>query len=71
MTIYKSYIRPHLDYCDVIYDQPHNESFCKKIESIQYNSALAITGVIKFGFERFSLYFRFLKCTFGILPTKG
>ena len=55
MTIYKSYIRPHLDYCDVIYDQPHNESFCKKIESIQYNAALAITGAIK-GTSRVRLY---------------
>ena len=27
-TIYKSFlIRPHLDYVDVIYDQPPNESF--------------------------------------------
>ena len=32
ITIYKSFIRPHLDYCDVIYDQPNNESFCTKIE---------------------------------------
>ena len=47
MTIYRSYIRPHLDYCDVIYDQPHNTAFSKKIESIQYNAALAITGAIR------------------------
>ena len=47
MTIYKSFIRPHLDYCDIIYDQPNNESFCTKIEHIQYNSALAITGATK------------------------
>ena len=32
ITIYKSLIRPHLDYFDVIYDQPNNESFCSKIE---------------------------------------
>ena len=32
ITIYKSFIRPHLDYCNVIYDQPNNKSFCKKIE---------------------------------------
>ena len=25
--IYKSYIRPHLDYGYIIYDKPHNESF--------------------------------------------
>ena len=47
LTIYKSFIRPHLDYADVIYDQPNNESFCDKIESIQYNAAIAITGAIR------------------------
>ena len=55
MTIYRSYIRPHLDYCDVIYDQPHNASFSRKIESVQYNAALAITGTIK-GTSRERLY---------------
>ena len=47
ITIYKSFIRPHLDYCDVIYDQPNSESFCTKIDRIQYNAALAITGAIR------------------------
>ena len=27
-TIYKSFIRPNVDFCDFIYDQPQNESFC-------------------------------------------
>ena len=27
LAIYKAFIRPHLDYADIIYDQPHNESF--------------------------------------------
>ena len=27
LTIYKSFIRPHLDYSDIIYDQPNNEFF--------------------------------------------
>ena len=27
LTIYKSFIRHHLDYGDIIYDQPNNESF--------------------------------------------
>ena len=35
LTIYKSFIRPHLDYRGIIYDQPNNESFCTKIEHIQ------------------------------------
>ena len=47
LNIYKSFIRPHLDYGDVIYDQPHNDTFCRVIESVQYNAALAITGAIK------------------------
>ena len=44
LTIYKSFIRPHLDYGVIIYDQPNNGSFCRKIKSIQYQAALAITG---------------------------
>ena len=47
LTIYKSFIRPLLDYADVIYDQPSNASFSKNIESVQYNAALAITEAIK------------------------
>ena len=47
ITIYKSFVRPHLDYGDLIYDQPNNESFCQQIESVQYNASLAITGAIK------------------------
>ena len=43
LTIYKSFIRPHLDYEDTVYDQAYNVSFHQKLESIQYNSALAIT----------------------------
>ena len=27
LTIYKSFIRPHLDYDDIIYDQSYNTSF--------------------------------------------
>ena len=55
LNIYKSFIRPHLDYGDVIYDQPSNDSFCKIIESVQYKAALAITGTIK-GSSRERLY---------------
>ena len=31
----------------VMYDQPNNESFTQKIEEIQNNATLAITGLIK------------------------
>ena len=26
VTIYKSFVRHHLNYCDIIYDQPNNET---------------------------------------------
>ena len=55
LTIYKSFMRPHLDYEDVVYDQPHNETFCSKLESVQYNAALAITGAIR-GTSQTKLY---------------
>ena len=47
VTIYKSFIRPHLDYGDIIYDRPNNNSFTQNIETIQYNAAMAVTGAIK------------------------
>ena len=40
LTTYKSFIRPHLDYGDVKYDQAYTASFHQNIESVQYNSAL-------------------------------
>ena len=46
LQIYKSFVRPHLDYGDIIYDKAFIGYFQKKLESIQYNVALAITGAI-------------------------
>ena len=47
ITIYKSFICPYLDYGDILYDKVFNESFYQKIESIQCNACLAITGAIR------------------------
>ena len=55
LTIYKSFTRPHLDYGDIIYDQEYNASFHQKLDSIQYNSALVITGAIR-GTSKEKLY---------------
>ena len=55
LTIFKSFLRPHLDYRDAIYDQSFNNTFHQKMESIQYNTALAITGAIR-GSSREKLY---------------
>ena len=35
VTIYKAFIRPHLDYGEVLYDQAFNKSFHVKMESVQ------------------------------------
>ena len=47
LTIYRSFIRLHLDYGDIIYDQAYNNSFHQKLESVQYIAGLALTGVIR------------------------
>ena len=47
LKIYKSFIRPHLDYGDITYDKPHNESLENKVENIQDKACIAITGGIQ------------------------
>ena len=42
----KVFLRPQMDFGDIIYDQPQNESFYEKIESAQYKATLVITGAI-------------------------
>ena len=55
LTIYKSFIRPHLNYVDIIFDQAYTASFHQKIKPVQYNSALAIAGAIR-GTSKEKLY---------------
>ena len=74
ILMYKSLIRPHFDYCDVIFHIPpsNNGAFdngnvnvinnirtlhvlMTKIESVQYQAALAITGTWQ-GTSRVKLY---------------
>ena len=47
ITIYKAFVRPQLDYGDILCDQVFNLSFQQKLESIQYRACLAITGAIR------------------------
>ena len=47
LMMYKSFMRPHLDYGDIVYDKPNNESFQSKIEKVQYRRCLAITGAMQ------------------------
>ena len=46
-TIYKSFVGPHLDYIDVIFDKTYNNSFQERLESLQYKPLLAITDANK------------------------
>ena len=55
VTVYKAFIRLHLDYRGIIYDQICNDSFHQKMDSIQYNSALATTSALR-GTSREKLY---------------
>ena len=63
--LYKLYVRPHLDYGDIIYHNPPKvcdftgsttlSSLMEKLESVQYSAALAITGAWR-GTSRDKLY---------------
>ena len=46
-TIHKTFVRPHLDYGDLIHDQTYNPSFYRKHESVQYSACLVITYTIR------------------------
>ena len=55
--LYKLYVRPHLDYGDVIYHNPEKicefsqnitlSNLMEKLESVQYSAALAVTGTCR------------------------
>ena len=63
--MYKALVRSHLDYCDVVYHIPsiiHQpplgktlKSLMEKVERIQYQAALAITGAWQ-GSSRSKIY---------------
>ena len=63
--MYKSLVRSHLDYCDIIYHIPSHQnqaplgvtlnSLMEKVERIQYQAALAISGAWR-GSNRSKLY---------------
>eukprot|EP00111_Clytia_hemisphaerica_P014713 TCONS_00043364-protein len=43
----KKPIKAHLDHGDVVYDRPGNSTFSEKLESVQYDACLAITGCFR------------------------
>ena len=47
LTVSKTFIRSRVDYADIIYDQAYDSTFHDKLESVQYNICLAITGGIR------------------------
>ena len=55
LTIYKGFVRPHLDYGDITYDQAYNASFHQKLELLQCNACVAIKRAIR-GTSRKQLY---------------
>ena len=47
LTIYKYFIKPHVDDGDIIHDQAYNLSLHQELESIRYHPVLALTGTIR------------------------
>ena len=44
--MYEAFVRSHLDYGNIIYDEACNKTFCKKLDFIQDNACLALSGAI-------------------------
>ena len=55
LTIYKTFVLPILDNADIIYDKPLTEPFKEKLEVVQYNAAIVITGAIRGTGARFRI----------------
>ena len=56
--MYKLYVRPHLDYGDIIYHKYNPElnlDITKKLEVTQYSAALAVSGALR-GTNKYKLY---------------
>ena len=47
LTIYKSFVRPLLEYGDISYEKRNNWNFQNKLEKVQYRASVAITGAFK------------------------
>ena len=47
LTIYKSFVRPHLDYGDMIYNNPENETLINKLEKFNIGLALQLQVLFK------------------------
>ena len=55
IAIYKAFVRPHLDYGDVLFDQAFTTSSHEKLESMQYKACLALTETVR-GTSKEKLY---------------
>ena len=61
--MYKSFVRPHMDFCDVIYHEPSKDSvfgqmltkLMEDVEKLQYKAALIATGTWQ-GSNRLKVY---------------
>ena len=63
LTIYKTFVRPHLDYRDIIYDQTYNVSFHRKLESILFYKIIINQSP--------SYLFDYIPSTVGIYNTRN
>ena len=55
ITVYKSFVRPHLNYRDILYDKSGNQNFENRLEQVQSKAYLTITRAIQ-GTFRHRLY---------------
>ena len=46
-NVHKAFVRPHLNYVHILHDKAYSNAVQEKIESVQYNACLALTGATR------------------------
>ena len=47
LRIYLSFLKPYLDYCNIVIHQSRNDPFIRKIKAVLYNAAFNITEAVR------------------------
>ena len=71
ITIYKLFIRPHLDYADMIYNQTFNKSFQQKIGAIRGSSRENLQQELDLETLQQRRWYRKLCCFYKILKSQS
>ena len=80
--MYKAFLNSLIDYENIMYDQPQNESFCEKLVLVQWKTVLAITSDVQVTSDKMNQklwlqslksrrWYKRLRCMFKIMKEEA